>query len=205
MGLKYSFSAAITKSTKELEQIILKSQIYQKTAGILRLKNDKQRMTLSSIILVFTKASMIDRDFNEQERQEVIKRIQRFLNLGEDETYALILETKKELQGLSGRNPDFIAAPFAYLGKVANDKTKDKLFRYLTNIVAADKKVEEEEEYLLELAGMAFGLPEKTIREYLLATELMTDLEEIQKKDEWSDSFSSGSSTEAPVIRFELQ
>ncbi len=204
MGLKASFAAAENKSRGDLQEIISKSQLYKKTQMITRLKNERQKATLSSIILIFTKTSLIDRNFSQSELLEITKRIRRFLDLEDENIQELIFEAKKELSGSIGRSPDFVAAPFAYLGKIANDKTKERLFRYLTEIVAADKKTENEEMYLLEIAGAAFGLSEKSVREYLLATELKSDLEEVQIKDEWKDSFSSQAGAEPPVIKFEI-
>ncbi|GEM_PF-5975159 len=204
MGLKASFAAAENKSRGDLQEIISKSQLYKKTQMITRLKNERQKATLSSIILIFTKTSLIDRNFSQSELLEITKRIRRFLDLEDENIQELIFEAKKELSGSIGRSPDFVVAPFAYLGKIANDKTKERLFRYLTEIVAADKKTENEEMYLLEIAGAAFGLSEKSVREYLLGTELKSDLEEVQIKDEWKDSFSSQAGGEPPVIKFEI-
>lgn len=202
MGLKASFEGLKSQSTADLGKVLLESQLGETVKELTSLKSDTQRQIFISLIFCFTKASLIDREFSDEEKKEVAKRTSRFLNLPQESLEKLIQTAAKELLSSKGRQSDFVATPFLFLSKKTNDKTKKRIYRYLTEVVASDDEVAKEEEYLLRLAGLAFGLSEKEVREYLLATELKTDLEEVAPIDNTKDSFASGG--EAPVIKIDF-
>lgn len=202
MGLEKSFETLQESSTHKLGQKLQETSLSKLVRDIKSLKNDTEIEILTSIIFAFTKASLIDRDFSEEEEKEIAKRISRFIKLKQETLDKLIHAAVKELGSSAGRNSDFVATPFIYLAKKSNHKTKIRLYRYLTEVVASDDEVTDEEEYLLKLAGQAFGLSDKEIREYLLATELKTTLEEEVPHDPEKDSFASGA--EHPVIKIDF-
>ena len=201
MGLKTSFTSLKTKSSKDLGASLLKTKLSDVVNEIPSLKNDNQKQILTAIVFSFTKASLIDREFCEREEKEIAKRISRFINLKPELLLRLINAAENELNSPSGRKSDFVATPYIFLAKKADEKTKRRLYRYLTDIIAIDNDVAVEEEYLLKLVGEVFGFSNKEIREYLLATELKTDQEELAEpiSDVPKDSFSSGG--EAPIIK----
>ena len=128
------------------------------------------------------------------------KRLSRFIRLDEELLNGLIAQAQKDLKSSRGRNADFIAAFYSYLAKKADEKSRHRIYRYLASIVASDDEVADEERYLLELVGGAFGFTDKEIREYLLTSEFMTHQDETlpsERKDT--------SSQEMPVIKFDLK
>lgn len=203
MGLKSTFEKALEKNKIQLEGELRKTKTFLATQN-LSLKESHQSI-VTSLSLIFLKMSLIDREVSESEINEVKKRLSRFLEMGEAQLMTLLHASKIDLSGVQGRKPDIPAAAVAYLSKRANTKTKQRIFRYLINIVSADKKIETEEKYLLEITGATFGLKEKEVREYLLAAELQTSLEELEAKDPWVDSYKSENpTTEDIVIHLDL-
>lgn len=203
MGLKSTFEKALEKNKIQLEGELRKTKTFLATQN-LSLKESHQSI-VTSLSLIFLKMSLIDREVSESEINEVKKRLSRFLEMGEAQLMTLLHASKIDLSGVQGRKPDIPAAAVAYLSKRANTKTKQRIFRYLINIVSADKKIETEEKYLLEITGATFGLKEKEVREYLLAAELQTSLEELEVKDPWVDSYKSENpTTEDIVIHLDL-
>lgn len=203
MGLKSTFEKALEKNKIQLEGELRKTKTFLATQN-LSLKESHQSI-VTSLSLIFLKMSLIDREVSESEINEVKKRLSRFLEMGEAQLMTLLHASKIDLSGVQGRKPDIPAAAVAYLSKRANTKTKQRIFRYLINIVSADKKIETEEKYLLEITGATFGLKEKEVREYLLAAELQTSLEELEVKDPWVDSYKSENPpTEDIVIHLDL-
>lgn len=204
MGLKASFENLKTQSTATLGRTLLESDLGTAVKEFTTLKSDTQKQIFISLIYCFTKTALIDREFSEEERQEVAKRTSRFLNLPQESLVLLIQTAAKELLSSKGRQSDFVATPFIFLSKKTNEKTLRKIYRYLTEVVASDDQVAQEEEYLLRLAGLAFGLTDKEVREYLLATELKTDLEDVQAYDPNKDSFAPENGGQAPVIKIDF-
>jgi uncharacterized tellurite resistance protein B-like protein len=206
MGLKSSFTNLKTKTSKELGASLLKTKLCEVINEVPSLKNDNQKQILTAIIFSFTKASLIDREFCEREEKEIAKRVSRFINLKPEQLMRLINAAENELNSSAGRKSNFVATPYLFLAKKADEKTKRRLYRYLTDIVAIDSDVAVEEEYLLKLVGEIFGFSDKEIREYLLATELKTGQEELSEpdSDKPRDSFSSKGG-EAPIIKMTFE
>lgn len=200
MGLKASFQELQKQSSDDLKKQFSKSHLYEKVAGLTNLKKKDHDYVLTAIIYAFTKTSLIDRDFASEERKEVSKRIRRFLNLEDNTILELIELAEKDLKSSLGRNSDFVASFFLFLGKKANEKTRHKIFRYLGQIIASDDDVSAEERYLLELVGEAYGLSDKEVREYLITAEFITTTDDIIPSQEEVPT----SNQELPVIKFEL-
>lgn len=200
MGLKNSFSDLAKKALPELKEYFSSTELHKKVLGLTNLTKKDHDYVLTSLIYAFTKTSLIDRDFASQEKKEVAKRIQRFLNLDDDTIIGLIDQAEKELKSGKGRDPDFIASFFLYLGKKANEKTRHKIFRYLGHIIASDDEVTQEERYLLELVGESFGLSDKEVREYLITAEFITTTDDVIPSQEETPSVAQ----DIPIIKFEL-
>lgn len=199
MGLKSTFEEQKNKNSQQLESVLKESKTYL-WAQSLNLSS-KETLVLSSLSLLFIKMVAIDREILDSEIKEVKKRLLRFIKIEEPAFSALLNASKNDIS--KRENAALIGAAASFLSQKANDKTRERIFRYLINIISADKKVEKEESYLLELIGDTFGVSEKTVREYLLAAELQTSLEELEKSDPNKDPYSNGDSV-SPIITFEI-
>ncbi|MCR9206065.1 MAG: TerB family tellurite resistance protein [Halobacteriovoraceae bacterium] len=200
MGLKSTFEEYSKLNKNQIVSKLKDSKTYLWATSLNLQENET--LVLSSLSIVFLKMIAIDRDIDEKEIQEVKKRLNRFIKIEEPALSALMNSSKNDIEQRT-LGAKLLAASSFYLATKANDKTKTRIFRYLVNIISSDKKIENEEEYLLKLIGMTFGINEKTVKEYLLAAELQTSLEQMEKLDPSLDPFSSNNS-DSPIIKFDL-
>ncbi len=199
MGLKKSFSELNKASLESLKLNFTSLNLFKEVQTATNLTIKEHDAVLTAITYAFTKASLIDRDFSVEEKREVSKRLSRFIRLKQDSLNALISCAQKDLRSSKGRNSDFIASFYCYLGKKADEKSRHRIYRYLATIVASDDEVVDEERYLMELIGTSFGLSEKDIQEYLLTSELITHQDEVLPSEKEDTS-----SQEMPIIKFDL-
>lgn len=200
MGLKKSFVKGQKAPPEKLKNIFTTLKLLTEVEAKVKLPNRDQETVLVAIIYAFTKISLIDREFSVKEKKEVSKRLSRFIRLDQETLIHLIATAQRDLRSAVGRGSDFVASFYCFLGKKADEKSRNRIYRYLTNIVASDDEVSDEEHYLMELIGMSFDLSEKEIREYLLTSELMTHQDDVPPSEREDTS-----SYETPIIKFDLK
>lgn len=197
MGLKTSFEKASSTDLSALKRALEETSAYNWSLSLEL--NDKHRLALVSLSLVFFKTIAIDREILESEVREVRKKLAKFIELDGVTLLALLNATKKDLRSQGPSTAQPVATAAAFLGKSANDSTKQRIFRYLIQIIAVDRVIENEERYFLELVGAAFEYTQKSVNEYLLAAELHADQSVEQ------ESFSTEESSQStPTIKFDL-
>lgn len=199
MSTQKTITELMNQSVEEISQSLEASSFFKTISELKLVEGRTQNLILTSLFVSFVKMALIDRDYDDLEEAQIIKRLQRFANIDTLTLFKASNAIKRLLN--QNRNETALIYSFSvYLAKKANQKSKDRIFNSFIQITQADNEVSEQEKYLIKNYALIFGMNEMEAFEQILAASLLAQSDDSIEDEKKAEPHLEN---EAPIIKFE--